>query len=411
MTISRRKFIKSGLGLMSMYMSAPHMLMMSAQAAEYSPRVAGKSKILVVVQLGGGNDGLNTIVPYSMPQYYGARPVIGIKADKVLQLNQEVGFNPSMDALHGLFKDGKVAVVQGVGYPTPSRSHFRSIEIWQTAQPDKIIETGWLGRYLDYHDAGRSDNLFSAVNVEPTLPKTLQASKVLVPSVSNVFDFRFRTDPQFSADRDNQIKTFNQIYSSWDLQRPNAQLLQNAGVEANKASDYLQKIVRNYKGDVKYPDGHFGDGLKFIAQMISGGVNSQVYTVNLDGFDTHTNQLGVQNRLLKQFSDGVSAFYKDMVGHGLQDDVVIFAFSEFGRRVAENNGRGTDHGTAEPCFIIGSGIKGAVYGDHPSLTDLDSGDLKYKIDFRNVYATLLDRWLQADSRQVLGQQFDMLPFV
>jgi uncharacterized protein (DUF1501 family) len=361
--------------------------------------------------MGGGNDGLNTVVPYADGAYYKARPTIGIKPEKVLQLNQQIGFNPQMEGLHNLFNSGKVAVIQGVGYPNPNRSHFRSIEIWQTAQPDKIGETGWLGRYLDCADCTKNGNIFAAVNVEPTLPKTLQANKFMVPSVTNVFDFKFRTDPQYLQDRQTQVKTFEDIYASFSSKRPHAELLRKAGLEANKASDYLQKIVRAYKGDVKYPDGNFGNGLKFIAQMIAGGVDSRIFTVNLDGFDTHTNQLSGQNRLLKQLSDGVSAFYKDLQQHNLQDDVVIFAFSEFGRRVAENNGRGTDHGTAAPVYVIGSKVKGGVYGDHPSLTSLDAGDLKYNTDFRCIYATLLDKWMAADSKQILGQQFDYIPFV
>lgn len=411
MAISRRTFLQGGLGLMSWYLSAPHALLLSAQAAEFAPRVAGKSKILVVVQMGGGNDGLNTVVPYSDGTYYQVRPTIGQAADKVLPLNQQVGFNPVMTGMHDLFKDGKVAVVQAVGYPNPNRSHFRSIEIWQTARPDKIAETGWLGRYLDCSDCTKNGNIFAAVNVEPTLPKTLLSNKVMVPSVSNVFDFKFRTDPQYLQDHATQVKTFEDIYGSFSSKRPHAEILRKAGLEANKASDYLQKIVRSYHSEVKYPDGSFGNGLKFIAQMIAGGVDSRIFTVNLDGFDTHTNQLSSQNRLLKQFSEGISAFYKDLQTHNLQDDVIIFAFSEFGRRVAENNGRGTDHGTAAPTYIIGSPIKGGVYGDPPSLTSLDDGDLKYKIDFRTIYATILDKWMKADSKEVLGQQFEYIPFV
>jgi uncharacterized protein (DUF1501 family) len=336
------------------------------------------------------------------------RPVIGIAQDKVLRLNDQIGFNPNMDGMHDLFKQGKIALIQGVGYPIPNRSHFRSIEIWQTANPDKIIETGWLGRYLDLAD---SNNLFAAVNVEPALPKTLASNKCMVPSVSNVFDFKFRTDPQYMADHDAQLQTFNSIYQSFELKRPEVEVLRDAGLDANKASDYLQKIVRGYKSDVKYPNGNFGNGLKFIAQMLAGGVDAKIFTVNHDGFDTHTNQLGVQNRLLKTFSDGIAAFYKDLEAHGLQDDVVVMAFSEFGRRVAENNGRGTDHGTAAPVYIIGSKVKGGIYGDHPSLTDLDEGDLKHGLDFRSVYATLLDKWMNADSREVLGQHFETIQFV
>jgi uncharacterized protein (DUF1501 family) len=411
MSITRRTFLQAGLGAAAWYIGAPHALILGAQAAEFAPRVTGKSKILVLVQMGGGNDGLNTVIPYNDGTYYKARPTIGIQPEKVLKLNDNVGFNPNMTAMHELFNQGKVAVVQAVGYPNPNRSHFRSIEIWQTGQPDKIENTGWLGRYLDCADCTKNGNIFAAVNVEPALPKTLQSNSVMVPSVSNVFDFTFRTDPQYLQDRATQLRTFDEIYQSFSSKRPHAELLRKAGLEANKASDYLQKIVRGYKGNVKYPDGSFGNGLKFIAQMISGGVDGRIFTVNLDGFDTHTNQLSGQNRLLKQLSEGVGAFYKDLQEHDLQDDVVVMAFSEFGRRVAENNGRGTDHGTAAPVYIIGSKVKGGVYGDGPSLTTLDDGDLKYKIDFRSIYATMLDRWMAADSKQILGQNFDYIPFV
>lgn len=410
MALSRRQFLQ-GLGLMGWYLSAPHELLLSAQAAEFAPRTPGKSKVLVLIQMAGGNDGLNTVVPYADNTYYGVRPTIGIKPDKVLRLNDSFGFNPNMEELHKLYLDGKVAVIQGAGYPNPNRSHFRSIEIWQTGQPDKIAETGWLGRYLDCADCTKNGNIFAAVNVDPTLPKTLLSHKSMVPSVTNVFDFKFRTDPHYLQDRETQLRTFESIYSSFDSKRPHADLLRKTGLEANKASDYLQKIVRAYRSDVKYPDGNFGNGLKFIAQMIAGGVDSRIFTVSLDGFDTHTNQLSGQNRLLKQLSDGVGAFYADLKQHGAADDVVVFAFSEFGRRVAENNGRGTDHGTAAPVYVIGNAIKGGLYGDMPSLTNLDAGDLKYTTDFRCVYATLLDRWMKADSKQILGQQFDYLGFV
>jgi uncharacterized protein (DUF1501 family) len=409
MSISRRRFLKSGISALSVSLVAPKLFLSAAQAAGFEQRQPGQSKIFVILQMGGGNDGLNMVVPYGLGQYYSVRPTLGIEQDKVLHLNNQIGLNPNMDALHELFKAGKVALVQGVGYPNPNRSHFRSIEIWQTANPEKIIETGWLGRYLDLSQSG--DNLFAAVNVEPTLPKTLAATKCLVPSVSNVFEFTFRTDPQFAADRDVQRKAFEGIYDSFALKRPEVDLLRKVGTDANQASDYLQKIVRSYKSEVKYPNGQVGNGLKFIAQMITGGVNAKIFSVNLDGFDTHTNQLGQQNRLLKQLSDGIAAFYQDLQLHGLQDDVVLMTFSEFGRRVAENNGRGTDHGTAGPLFVVGGRIKGGVYGEQPSLTNLDEGDLKYNVDFRCVYATMLEKWLGADSRQILGQNFDILPIV
>ena len=411
MSISRRTFLAGGLGLLSLYMSPSQILTMAAQAGTIARRGA-KSKILVVVQMGGGNDGLNTVVPFELGRYYQLRPNLAIKQDNLLTLNKEVAFNNNLTGLHELFQKGKVAVVQGVGYANPNRSHFRSVDIWQTAQPDTLGKTGWLGRYLDLkHEGKRDENIFSAVNVEPTLPKTLLAEKVLVPSVSNVYEFKFRTYRPHAEDRAAQLAAFNDVYEHFDVKRANVDLLRQAGVDANRASEYLNGIVSKYKGEVVYPDGSYGNGLRFIAQMITGGVDSSIYTVNLDGFDTHTNQLRAQNNLLRKLSDGLAAFYKDLELHGLQDDVMVLAFSEFGRRVQENGSRGTDHGTAAPVFVIGGKVNGGVYGDHPSLSNLDDGDLKYNIDFRQVYTTLLDKWLGADSREILGQSFDSIRFI
>lgn len=410
MTISRRDLIKNGLGAIALSFGASEFLTLAAQASNLAPRKTGSSKILVIVQLSGGNDGLNTVVPYSLGTYYQLRPSIGIKPEAALRLNSDIGFHPAMTALHELYKLGKVAVVQGVGYPNPNRSHFRSIEIWQTGDAEKIAETGWLGRYLDLTRAGKED-LFPAVNVDPMLPKTLFGSKVNVPSVSNIEDFRFLTDPQYKPDREVQIKAFNDIYDSFQLKRPHMDLLRKAGIDANLASDKLHQLVKKYSSEVSYPQGQFGNSLKFISQMINGGLDCSIYGASLDGFDTHTNQLRSQEALLKQLSEGLSAFHKDLKKNSLDDDVVVLIFSEFGRRVAENGGRGTDHGTAAPVLILGSSVRGGVYGSHPSLTDLDSGDLKYKIDFRNVYATILNRWMDCDSKSVLGQNFNELGFI
>lgn len=410
--VSRRNFLKQGLGLVTVSLSLPSVMALAAQAANFDRRQTGKSKILVLVQMNGGNDGLNTVIPYGDGAYYCARPAIGIAADKVLRLDGRSGLHTDMTGFADMFKAGKLAIVQGVGYPTPNRSHFRSIEIWQTGNPDRIENTGWLGRYLDCcAQSGPGENLFPAVNVDPILPKSLLADRVTVPSVNNPLEFKFRTDPTYAQDRQAQVQAFNDIYNDFDLKRPNADLLRKAGVDANAASDYLQSLVKNYKGTAKYPNGSFGNGLKFISQMITGGLNSPVYSVSLDGFDTHTNQLRQQAGLLKQLSEGVTAFYEDLKAHNVDQDVLIMAFSEFGRRVAENGGKGTDHGTAAPAFLIGSGVKGGIYGDQPSLTALDNGDLKYGVDFRSVYATILDKWLGADSKEVLRGSFEYVPFV
>lgn len=410
--VSRRKFLKQGLGVVGVSLTLPSIWSLAAKAADFAPRQSGKTKILVLVQMGGGNDGLNTVIPYTDGAYYKARPVIGIAADKALPLDGKTALHPDMTAFADLYESGKLAIVQGVGYPTPNRSHFRSIEIWQTGFPDRIENTGWLGRYLDSCCAhGAGENLFPAVNVDPILPKSLLADQVTVPSVNNPMEFKFRTDPMYQQDREAQVQAFNEIYADFDLKRPHADLLRKAGVDANAASDYLQRLVKNYQSTAKYPTGSFGNGLKFIAQMIAGGLNAPVFSVSLDGFDTHTNQLRTQAGLLKQLSEGVTAFYEDLKAHKVDDDVVLMAFSEFGRRVAENGGRGTDHGTAAPAFVAGTNIRGGIYGEQPSLTNLDNGDLKYVIDFRSMYATILDKWLAADSKSILAGSFEYVPFL
>lgn len=408
MTLSRRKFIQGGLGLgvLGLVISPEDWLSMPAQAAE------GKGqRQLVLIQLSGGNDGLNTVIPYAEGAYYDARPQISIAQKEVLAINDSIGLHPAMVGMHELYRAGNLAIVEGAGYPGANRSHFRSIEIWQTAQPEKIGDTGWLGRYLDHVYSGKERVSLPAVNVDPLLPKSLFAQKIVVPSVHNIYEFRFRTDPLLRKDRDNQIAVFKEIYSDFDSKRAHTELLRKAGLEANHASDHLLNVVKAYKGNVRYPSGRLGDSLKFISQMICGGVSAPVFTASLDGFDTHANQKRAQANLLKQLSDALLAFQTDLKEHGLEENVLTLVFSEFGRRVQENYGKGTDHGTAAPLFVIGSKVKGGVFGESPSLTALDNGDLKYTVDFRTVYATILEKWWRADSHEILGKNFETVPLI
>jgi uncharacterized protein (DUF1501 family) len=413
MSISRRKFLTSGLGVLSISLGGAQFLGLAAQALNFDSRKIGQSKILVTIQLAGGNDGINTVIPYGVGQYYQVRPQINIPEKEVLPLTNQIGLHPSMTGLRDLYKAGKVGIILGAGYPNPNRSHFRSIEIWQTANPDQIIETGWLGRYLDLSKGqfAEADYPLPAVNVDSSLPKTLSATQVVVPSVANVYDFKFSTDQHYQQDRKYQLSVFNDALSKFDDSQPSIELLKKVGLDSVEAADYLLKVVQNYKSNVVYPDNGFGKGMKFIAQMITAGVKSQVYNISLGSFDTHAGQKGSQANLLKQLSDGITAFQKDLEEHKVDKDVLLMTFSEFGRRVAENGGRGTDHGTAEPMLIVGSRVKGGLYGDYPSLTNLDNGDLKFEVDFRTVYSTVLDRWLGADSRQILGANYENIPFV
>jgi uncharacterized protein (DUF1501 family) len=413
MSVSRRRFLRDGLSIAGVCLGWEHLTAIAARAATAAPRLPGSSKILVVIQLTGGNDGINTLIPYTAAAYPKVRPTLAIKPESVLHLNDTVGLHPNMTGMSDLFKSGKLAVIAGAGYPNPNRSHFRSIEIWQTAEPERISATGWLGRYLDEcsREKRSHGSLFTAINVDPILPKSLTAESVLVPSVSNVNQFKFIADQHYEKDRLCQLESFKRIYSSIDTDRADIKLLRDTGLDAMEASDYLARAVKEYKGNIEYPNNGLARNLKFIAQLITAGVDARIYNVSFGGFDTHANQAGTQGNLLKQLSESISAFQKDLEDHHVDQDVLLMTFSEFGRRVAQNNGNGTDHGTAGPVFVVGTSVKSGVYGVYPSLTDLDSGDLKYSVDFRSIYSTVLDRWLSSDSKRILGGNFDCLGFV
>lgn len=363
-----------------------------------------------MVQMSGGNDGLNTVIPYADPAYLKLRPSIGIKPDAVVKLNDKFGLNPNLGPLEQLYKDGHMAIVQGVGYPNPNRSHFRSLEIWQTAEPKKVKDTGWIGRYLDLANGGnaRVDNIFPAINIDAIPPKTLSAEKVIVPSINDIARFSFKTNPRYEADRKAQIEAFNSIYDKYQLNRPYINELRKVGLDTTGASDYFEKLVTKSPGSTKFPNDSFGKAMQFITQLIVGGVNCSIYTLSIGGFDTHTNEVNAQGRQLRTLAESIKALYENLKEHDLDKNVVLMTFSEFGRRAAENGGRGSDHGAAAPMFVVGTQVKGGLVGDHPSLTDLEDGDLKYKMDFRNVYASVLDKWLSADSKAILGDKFDNL---
>lgn len=369
----------------------------------------GAERIIVSLQLTGGNDGLNMLVPYTDRGYYRSRPSLAVKAENVLALDAGLGLHPGMSALAGSFQEGKLAIIQAVGYPRPSRSHFRSMEIWQTAQPDRIADTGWLGRYLDL--GGRVQDQFAALNLDPALPKTLSGNKRDAVSVTGINEFAFRAVPKYPQLRQAQQKAFLDLNSGFKLDRPYVELLREAGAEAVRGSERMRAIVEKYQSNQTYPAGPLGSRLKFVCQLITGGLGSRAYNLGFEGFDTHTNQAGHQENLLRQLSQALAAFYADLRSHGMENQVLVVVFSEFGRRVSENGGKGTDHGTAGPVMILGGKVKGGIYGEAPELEDLSDGDLKHKIDFRSVYATILDGWLNADSKEILQARYDNLGFV
>ena len=371
-----------------------------AQAAQ------GGDRVLVLVNLQGGNDGLNTVVPYSMPQYYRYRPNLAIAQGDVLRLNDEVGFNPNLKSFKAMFDNHQVAVVQGVGYPKPDHSHFRSTEIWQTADPESYSNTGWLGRYLDVANLPKG-NLFNAVAVSQVLPEVFASRTVDVPAI----DGNLRGYGLLSDRRKGGADAFRAMLTDTTQPFSSPYLARVAEIEANaqRGSEELPKLVAGYKTDAQYPATNLGRSLALAAQMIGSQLGTRVIYVTHGSFDTHTGQKATQDRLLGQFSDALSAFYADLAAHGNDGRVLTMTFSEFGRRVAENASGGTDHGEAAPLFLVGGGVKGGVYAKHPSLDDLDNGDVKFTTDFRSVYATVLERWLGAPVQGVIGGTFPSLP--
>lgn len=387
-------------GLVSLSPLAPRFLLESAaQGAEQRG-----DTILVVVQLTGGNDGLNTVVPFGDDNYRAHRSSLALDKKQVLKIDEQLGFHPALRGFARLLEASQLGIVQGVGYPNPNRSHFESMDIWHTAHSkvDKQ-QGGWLGRAFDAHQAElkkQSDTVAIHLGDEPQ-PLALAARSTATPSIRSLERFKLETgsDPT----RRSAIATTTQMprESKSDLLK----FVQTSTAAALEASQRIEAAARDYKTPVKYPATTLAGKLKSIAQLIDAGLTTRVYYVAIDGFDTHSNQAAAHQGLLEQLGDAVASFTEDLGHHGHGDRVVTMMFSEFGRRVKENASRGTDHGAAAPLFLAGTKAKPGLIGKHPSLTDLDDGDLKHHTDFRAVYATLLEKWLGWPAGPVIGEMF------
>ncbi len=361
---------------------------------------ANTGKTLVIIQWSGGNDGLNTVVPYHNDLYYKNRPGIAIKKEETLKLNDELGLNPVMTGLKSLYDDGLVSVINNVGYPNPDRSHFRSMDIWHTASgSSEYWQTGWLGRYLDkYCDDCQP---YHALEVDDTLSLALKGYEKSGFAASNPKKLKQATSNPFH-------QAIVQHHHDHDHDE-NIAYLYKTLIDTQNSAEYLHKQSRVYKSKVEYPQNGFAKDLKQIAELIVAGTDTKVYYANLNGFDTHVNQKNQQERLLKGYSDSIKAFIQDLKQNNRLDDTLVMTFSEFGRRVKQNASRGTDHGTANNLYLIGEKLnKAGIFNESPNLVDLDGGDLKHTIDFRKVYATVLDKWLDVDPKLVLGKKFDLL---
>jgi uncharacterized protein (DUF1501 family) len=420
MPLQRRDFLKRGVGLVAASMVVPAFLAETARVIQRAPTVAvaqigaqpsanASRRILVVLLLAGGNDGINTVIPYGDPLYYQARPSLAIPPEQVLHLNDKVGLSPALPRLKSRFDAGQVAVVQGVGYPNPNRSHFRAMDIWQTAVPERIEPTGWLGRYLQACACG-TDRQLEGISLGTTVQKSFWTELTLVPAISNLAAFRYgnaRGNPDQSQ---YEVEALRRALSQ-SRGRPEEEFLRQATRTALDDADMMEQVAQGYQTTVAYPQSPLSQSLKTIAQVIAGDIGTRVFFATLGGFDTHANQPFQQQRLLTELDGSIDAFMQDMEQLGRQDDVLLMTFSEFGRRVSQNASNGTDHGTAEPLFMVGGGVQGGLHGAYPSLSDLDRGDLKYTTDFRSVYSSVLQGWMGVQAEQILGGTYPVLPLV
>jgi len=402
--IKRSQFLLGTLSGLAVVGNTQHVFARALADTPLSHLPGSADRVLVLVNLQGGNDGLNCVVPHGDAGYYQVRPTIAVSRNDVLAINDRIGLNPNMKSFKALYDGGKVAIVQSVGYPDPDHSHFRSTEIWQTAVPQRYEHTGWLGRYLDDADLPKN-NLFNGVAVAQVLPEVLIANHTDVPAIAQVNGYGLLGDRN-GAERSAYAKLLN----GDGLPFTSPYLAHVAEIEdhAQKGSQELPKLIAGYKPAGAYPATPLGRSLSLAAQIIGSRVNTRVLYVQHGSFDTHVNQKATQDRLLGQFSDAIKAFYDDLAAHGNDSRVLTMTFSEFGRRIAENASRGTDHGEASPLFLIGGGVKGGIYGAYPDLSASNMGNVRFQTDFRSVYATVLERWLGRPSEKILQGQFATL---
>ncbi len=369
-----------------------------------------KDPVLAVLQLSGGNDALNTIIPYSDPKYFDNRPNVRIAADQVLPIDDKIGFNPAMAPLKKIFDEGKMAILLGVGYPNPSRSHFRSMDIWHTCEPDKVGDEGWLGRAIRDLDPNK-ENVLTGVNFGRGLPRALAAPGVPVASVGDLETYGVLTGIDNEDRRAKALDVFSRVYSPMIGKGPVVDYLAHTGLDALKGADILSSAAEQYSSTVEYGGDSVGQYMRNIVQTHVAGFGTRVLytTAPYNSFDTHAGELANHTRLWTETSRAIADFCDDLKEQGASDNVVLLVFTEFGRRV-HDNGSGTDHGSGGIAFIVGDVVKGGLYGEYPSLDDdkLLEGDLHFNNDFRGLYSTLLERWLDLDAKPVVNGSFEQV---
>ncbi len=393
--MNRRKFIQNT-ALASSAFLVPNFLKSTDFRKTYGSR---SGKTLVVIQLSGGNDGLNTIVPFNNDIYYKLRPRLAVSAADAIRLNDHQALNPALQALQNIYDNGEMTILNNVGYPNPNRSHFRSMDIWQTGSGShQYIQTGWLGRYLDSECQNCQPHY--ALDVDDKLNLALKGSEIS----------GFATDSFAQLNRKTKNRYLQLITKHHQEQdHENVEYLYKTLIDTQSSAEYLFEKSKIHRSTIKYPNHKFANDLKTIAELMTADADIKIYYATLDGFDTHAGQKMKQDKLLKTYADSISTFIKDLKSNDLFNDTLIMTFSEFGRRVKQNASGGTDHGTANNLFLMGGKLKKAgIYNEAPNLSNLDNGDLIYNIDFRQIYAEVLNRWLDTDATKVLNQKFNSL---
>jgi uncharacterized protein (DUF1501 family) len=403
---TRRDFLRTSLGtgsLVSLGVDVPTFLGRTATAAPLLGRRGARDTILVVVQLTGGNDGLNTVVPFQDADYAKQRPTLKLPTDQLKKINDSLGLHPSLEGLAKLWEDEALCVVQGVGYPNPSQSHFRSMDIWQAASLEEKLAEGWLGKALKGMNKAPA---FHLARDNESAPLALAGAPVRPPSITSLEDFQLKTVAASAGDQKEQRAVIEGATQGAGQANELLSFVQRTAAHTYASSRRLREIGATYQPKVPYPATPLANNLKLTAQLIDACLGARIFYASIDGFDTHANQLASHANLLRQVSDAMTAFFRDMAARGHRDRVLMLTFSEFGRRAYENGSRGTDHGAAAPMFLVGGRVCAGVVGAHPKLTGLRDGNLEHAIDFRQVYAAVLDRWLGVPSKTVLGQTFE-----
>lgn len=372
----------------------------------------GKDPVLVILQLSGGNDFMHTLIPYTSSVYYDNRKLVRIEQEDVLPINDTLGFNPNFAPIKDMYEEGKVGIVQGIGYPNSNRSHFRGMDIWHTCEPDKVVTTGWVGQAIKELDPNGEDEL-TGINLGIGLPRAMAMPGVPVTSVSELDSYGLMTGISELDQRDQALQIFKDMYGQAIGTGPVMEYLSRTGQDVLRGADRLKEVPGKYTSSIEYSDALISKNLRDIARIHISGIGTRIFYTQHGGYDTHANENPTHPKLLQDVSGAIRDFFDDLKEHDADDNVVMLVFTEFGRRIRDN-GSGTDHGSGGGAFLIGKPVVGGLYSEYPSLdssTWAKGEDLEHTIDFRGIYSTLLEQWLGMDAKPIVNGTYEQItPF-